>query len=87
MSTITVKLGAAHSEKVEELAALTGVAPEQLVRDAIDAYVDAIGTVEAEPDFTPEQIAAIEEGLAAIERGDVVSHEDVFAALEAKYGP
>ncbi len=36
--------------------------------------------------FTPDQIAAIEAGLAAIERGDTVPHDQVVAKIKAKFG-
>lgn len=35
--------------------------------------------------YTPEQIAQIEEGLAAEERGEFIPHEDVMAQLRERF--
>jgi predicted transcriptional regulator len=35
--------------------------------------------------YTPEQIAQIEEGLAAEERGELIPHEDVMAQLRERF--
>jgi predicted transcriptional regulator len=57
--------------KIEELASI-------LVEASLDDH-------EADGELTPEQCAAIEAGLKAIEAGDVVPHEQVMAELDALF--
>lgn len=73
MSThVTIELDEFHAAELEALARRLQVSPGQVVALALDQLTD-------EPqDYTPEQIAEIEKGLAEIERGEVVSHDEVI---------
>ena len=58
------------------LAAATGRSKSWHVNAALEAYVTA------ELEF----VAAVEEGLAAAERGELIPHEDVIAEIRARHG-
>jgi predicted transcriptional regulator len=78
--SITIELDDFHAAELEALAAQLETTPGQVVALALDQFGH-------EPqDYTPEQIAMIEEGLAQIARGEVVAHEELFARLDKKYG-
>lgn len=76
MTTVTLKVDT--PENAELLAKLLA---------SID-FVQDIETLEDDGDFTPEQIALLEERLEAIEKGEVEfkSLEEVKTAIKEKYG-
>ena len=69
--TITIELDDFHAAELEALAAQLQTTPGQVVALALDQFGHH------PQEYTAEQIAMIEEGLAEIERGEVVAHEDV----------
>ena len=84
MTTITIDLEEKHAALLEALKGQSGADTRDVVGAALELLADAAlsdGTA-----LSPEQIAAIEEGLAALERGEMVSHEDVVADVRAKLG-
>lgn len=82
MTTITIKLDDDRFAKLKAWAKDAGLKAEELACELLEQHLD---DAVHDDGFTPEQRAAIEAGLAAIERGEVVSQEDVFAKLEARY--
>jgi predicted transcriptional regulator len=58
--------------KLAKLAAQRGRDPETLAREAIERFVD----------YDEWFIEEVEKGLAQIERGEVLTHEEVGARLE-----
>lgn len=86
MSTLTIDLDDAQEARLKELAGRTGRSPDTLVREALDIYAEALDQAEQSLPYSPEEIAAVEAGLAAAERGEVIPHEDVFERLRRKYG-
>jgi predicted transcriptional regulator len=82
MSTITIELDEKRLAELKARAGEAGISVEQFAQEVLEERAGEF----AEDDFTPEQRAAIEAGLKALEEGRVVSHEDVFAKLDAKYG-
>jgi predicted transcriptional regulator len=58
--------------KLAKLASQRGRDPETLVTEAIERFVDYDGWF----------ISEVEKGLAQIERGEVLTHEEVGARLE-----
>jgi predicted transcriptional regulator len=81
MSTITIELDKERLARLKAWAKEAGVPAEELASSLLEQQLHE----EAADDFTPDQRVAIEAGLAAIERGDVVPHDEVFAKLEARY--
>jgi predicted transcriptional regulator len=81
-----IELDEAEAAHLQALANRTGLSTKAVVREALEHYSSALDQAEEAPPYSAEEIAAIEEGLAAIERGDVISHEQVFAKLRDKYG-
>lgn len=71
MQTVTIELDAFHAAELEALAKRMGATPGQVVALALDQFGHELR------DYTPEQIAMIEQGLAKIARGEAVSYEDV----------
>ncbi len=86
MSSVTIDLDEKHARLLEVLAAQMQEKAGPVIATALEVLAETALIGADQPPFTPEQIAAIEEGLAAIERGDVVSHETVFADMCAKFG-
>lgn len=84
MTKMTVALDDDHAARLDGLARRTGLSAEAVVAEAPDAYAGALEESGRQPTLTPDEIAAIEAGLAAIERGEVVDHDDLFRRLEAK---
>lgn len=85
MSTVTVELDEKHSAILRALADQAGSDPSDVIGSALELLADASLFDEGQPPLSPEQIAAIEEGLAAAERGDVIPHEQVVAEMRAKF--
>ena len=58
--------------RLVELAARDGRSPDQLLQDALDRFF------EADADF----VEAVKKGLASLDRGEGVTHEEVGARIE-----
>ena len=86
MSSLTIELDDKHAALLEALTAQMQEKTGPVIAAALEVLAETALIGADQPPFTPEQIAAIEEGLVAIERGDVVSHETVFADMRAKFG-
>lgn len=74
--TISARVPAPLDAGLEKLAAATGRSKSWHVNAALEAYLAA------ELEF----LAAVEEGLAAAERGELVPHEEVMADLQERRG-
>lgn len=77
---LTIELDAFHIEELEALTRRLGATPSQVIALALDQLGH-----EPAP-YSPEQIAAIEEGLAQIGRGETIAQDALFAGLDTKYG-
>jgi predicted transcriptional regulator len=86
MSTVTIELDEKYAGILNAIANQTGAAPGEVVGSALELLADATLFDDSQPPLTPEQIAAIEEGLAAAARGDLIPHEQVVAEMRAKFG-
>lgn len=73
MNKITFELGDKQMAGLKAWANDAGLSPEELVREII------VSQIEDEDDFTAEERKAIEDGLAAIERGEVTPQAEVMA--------
>ncbi|MEO5336195.1 MAG: hypothetical protein H7841_04765 [Magnetospirillum sp. WYHS-4] len=71
-AVVTVRLGQETKSRLESLSKATRRSKSFLAAEAIERYVAD------EAAF----IAAVEEGIAAAERGELVSHEDILADLD-----
>jgi len=69
---MTVQLTDAQERKLNEVAAQSGLSVDEHAQRAVDQYLLWRG------DF----VAAVQEGLAAAERGELVEHKDVVAMLD-----
>jgi predicted transcriptional regulator len=58
--------------RLAELAARDGRSPDQLLQDALDRFF------EADADF----VEAVKKGLASLDRGEGLTHEEVGARIE-----
>jgi predicted transcriptional regulator len=67
-----VSLDPAVQEKLIRLAAERGRDPEALAREAIEQYVD----------YDEWFVREVDKGLAQVDRGEVLTHEQVGAHLE-----
>ncbi|HCK83777.1 MAG TPA: hypothetical protein DHW63_04450 [Hyphomonadaceae bacterium] len=85
MSTVTVELDEKHAAILKALASQAGSDASDVIGSALELLADAALFDEGQPPLSPEQVAAIEEGLAALESGDVVPHEQVVAEMRAKF--
>ena len=72
-STITAEIDAATLALLEQVAARRGVSPAAFAAEAIRRVA------ESDADFD----AFIQVGIDAIDRGDVVPHDEVMAELDA----
>ena len=84
MTRFTVELDPPVADALIRAAQARDVRVEQLIADVTHAFV----AEEAEPfdDWTPEDIAAIEQGMAQLKRGEGVPQAEVMARLRAKHG-
>ena len=67
-----VHLTPEQEARLVELAARDGRSPDQLVQQALDRFF------EADSDF----VAAVMKGLASLDRGEYVSHEEVGKRID-----
>lgn len=81
MKTLTITISDEAARALEQAVAGSDHTAEQAASHLVEsAYVEDWGDLEA------EDVAAIEEGLADIERGETIPHEKVVAEIKAKYG-
>jgi predicted transcriptional regulator len=80
MSAVTIELDDDVMAHVKAIATEGGQKVEDFLRDLVATHAGPSA------ELTPEQIAAIQRGLDAFENGDLVSHEEVFARIDAKLG-
>ena len=71
---VTIPVDDAVKADLEELARTRGLGIDDMLAEAVSAYVDDQRALQA----------AISEGLADIEAGRVMPHEDVVAELRAR---
>ncbi|HEX3882441.1 MAG TPA: hypothetical protein VHW66_07280 [Stellaceae bacterium] len=62
--------------RLVELATRAGTSADELVQDAVSRYLEDEGRF----------VEAVLKGLASLDRGDYVSHEDVGARLRRRFG-
>ena len=67
-----VHLTPEQQARLVELAARDGRSPEQLVREALDRFLDA------DADF----VEAVMKGLASLDRGEGLTHEEVGKRID-----
>ncbi|MEQ1618660.1 MAG: hypothetical protein ABL883_09995 [Terricaulis sp.] len=81
MRTMTITISDDAARALDAAVAGTPRTPEQVVSRVVEsAFVENWGDLDA------DDVAAIEQGLADIERGDTFAHEDVVAAIKSTYG-
>lgn len=68
---VTVPVDEAERAELEELALARGIGMEDMMAEAVSAYIDD----------QRELLAAIDEGLADIEAGRVIPHEQVVEEM------
>ena len=66
-----VQLTPEEQAQLAQFAQRTGRNAEEIVREAINSFLDEIAFVEA-----------VERGLASLDRGEHITHEDVGARIE-----
>jgi predicted transcriptional regulator len=82
MTTFTVELDADTADALSKVANERSIPTESLIAAAAEWWlVDQA----AEGDWSAEDIVAIEEGIAQLDRGESISHEEVMTAMRAKY--
>lgn len=86
MSSVTIELDDKHAALLAALSAQMQAPSGSVFAAALEVLAENALFSDDQPPLSPEQIAAIEEGLAAIGRGDLVSHETVVAEMNAKFG-
>ena len=82
--TYDVELDGEIVDRLRQIAERTGDTIENLIASAALAYVDR-GTPPVS-DWSPEDLAAIDEGFAQIDRGEVFTQEEVEAQIDAVLG-
>ena len=89
MKTFTVQLADDVADKLSGLADVRGVTVEYLMAAGAEELADDLqegDELAANHQWSAKDIAAIEEGLAQIERGETIPHDRVVAEIKAKYG-
>lgn len=79
MTEIAIQLDDDLLARLRAIAAREGRRLEDLIADG--AHLIAANEDEPPFEFTPEQVAAIEEGRADLEAGRLVPHEQLFEQL------
>lgn len=81
MKTLTITISDKAAEALEQAVAGGSHTAEQVASHVVEAaYAFDWGDLDA------EDVAAIEEGLDDLEKGNVIAHEDVIAEARKKYG-
>lgn len=81
---LTIEVEHDLAQRFREAANERGISLSELMVGFTEWELTQQDSMTAEP-FTPEQIAQIEVSLAQIERGETVSHEEVFARLKERF--
>ncbi len=76
----TIQIPDELDQMLEQAATRSGCSKEDLLRDAIEARLEEQNAVNL--DFTPEQIERMRHSIAQLERGEVVTSEQVDAKFE-----
>ncbi len=84
MATFTVEFNQAMSDAVTKAAAERHIPVEELIACAAEVFL-AEDSIPFDA-FTAEDIAAIEEGMAQLRRGEGIPHDEVMARINAKHG-
>ncbi len=84
MRTITIEVGEGTAETLAQAAAVRRTTVPELVAQVTESFV----AEEQAPfdDWTPEDVEAIERGIAQLKRGEGVPQEEVTARIRAKHG-
>ena len=80
MKTLTITISDEAAEALKQATADGKHTVEQVASHVVEAAYADWG------DLDEEDIAAIEQGLADLERGNVVPHDEVVAEMQKKYG-
>jgi predicted transcriptional regulator len=80
MTTITIELEPEFASRLQAEATARDISVSHLVGDWLDEWLEDEAAFDAMP-LSPEEIAGIERGLADIEAGRVISHEQMLAEL------
>jgi predicted transcriptional regulator len=86
MKTLTVQLADDVADKLSSLADIRGVTVENLVTAGAEALADDLrdgDDARQHHQWTAEDLAAINDGLAQLGRGESVSQEEVEAHIDA----
>jgi predicted transcriptional regulator len=83
MTAFTVQLDQATSEALAKAAAERSTKAEDLIAGATEHF---LAEQSVDPQWSAEDIAAVDEGLAQLDRGEGVPHEQVKAEMREKYG-
>ena len=89
MKTFEVELEDDVAVKLSSLAEVRGVSIEYLVAagaEALAAELQEGDDATLGHQWLAEDVAAIEEGLAQLDRGEGIPHEQVIAEIKAKFG-
>lgn len=79
--TYDIELDGEIADRLRQIAERTGDTVENLIASAALAYADrGLPPLNA---WTPEDIAAIDEGFAQVDRGEVFTQEEVEAQIDA----
>lgn len=70
-----VSLTSQQESLLADMAARTGRSPEQVLREALDAFLD----------HQRWFVEAVEQGRAAARQGELIDHEDLVPRLEERY--
>lgn len=66
-----------QQNRLQEVAALTGKDPKQLVQEGIDRMLE----------YDEHFLAAVEKGRASARRGDMLEHDEVVDRIERLFHP
>lgn len=84
MTTITVEVNESTAEALAKAANLRRTSIPELLVDAADWFAEEVR--EDYDAWSTEDVAAIEEGMAQLRRGEGIPHERVIAQIRAKFG-
>ena len=82
--TYAVEVEADVAAKLRGVAEERGTSVEDLIASVAHEY--AVLGQSTYDDWSAEDIAAIEKGIAQLKRGEGVPHEEVMARIKAKHG-
>jgi predicted transcriptional regulator len=73
-ATVTARISARLNKKLDAFAKVSGHTKSRAVEDILARYVD----------YETYVFKAVQEGIAAADRGEFVSHEEVFRKIREK---